>query len=166
MRAKLRKRKRDHPVSQVRIEPSFAPTHDPSGKSGTIRAISVEEYKKQIEDGKIEDAKKGDNIAGMSPNHQSDFHPHFQSEKSILKRLTTGVWWIVFACVNIGLLYFEMQPKSLKPTFYVGTPWGVAEILTPWGPDDIQKVAQLGIRKKQDTEKENRPDHGGDDSKQ
>jgi hypothetical protein len=138
-------------MQHARIEPTFGPLKNettakqPSTKPGEIRTISVAEYKKQIEA-----AKKGQ-VNPQDLQDQEEETEEADIRKGVVwRKFGNGMLWAVFICLNIGLVYFEMQPKTLKPTFYIGTPWGTAEILTPWGKEEEpKKVAQLSVRKAQ-----------------
>jgi hypothetical protein len=111
-----------------------------STKPGEIRIISVAEYKKQIDA-----AKKGASLTeSLQSDNDDSYDDDDEQKESIWKKLSRPTMWLAFICLNVVLVYFEMQPKTLKPTFYVGTPWGVAEILTPWGADEHGRIAQLG----------------------
>jgi hypothetical protein len=138
----------------ARIEPTFGPGSEmhkkSSTKPGDIRIISVAEYKKQIEA-----ARNGTSLAESLQGDQDDSYDDDEIKDSVWRKLSRPTMWLAFICLNVVLVYFEMQPKTLKPTFYVGTPWGVAEILTPWGADEPGRVAQLGEKKAPVVAKEN-----------
>lgn len=144
MRKRSKKRQKGNSMQHARIEPTFgqpneAPAKAHSTKPGEIRVISVAEYKKQIEA-----ARKG--VPNPQDMQEQDDEEDEEGEqrRPFWKKLGNGMVWTLFICANIALAYFEIQPKTLKPTFYIGTPWGTAEILTPWGKlDEHNKVAQL-----------------------
>ncbi|MGZ3236634.1 MAG: hypothetical protein ACXU8A_04580 [Burkholderiaceae bacterium] len=143
MRKKHKRRVVEDPMSEDRVEPTFQ--DPPSTKPGSIRAISVEEYKKQIEAAKKIDAEAARLKAQNDETTQYN-QLYSQPKKAGWKKIFSATIGIALVSINAALIYFEIQPKIMKPTFSVATPWGVAEVWTPWGTDG-RKIAQLDLRK-------------------
>ncbi len=138
MHNRQRKRDMDDTELNERIEPTLG-VDSSSTKPNEIRTISVEEYKKQIEAAKKNEQKPDDlQLQAIDPYGPDPI------EKSTWKKALGAVVGITLVSINVALVYFEIQPKTLKPTFSVATPWGVAEVWTPWGTDS-NKVAQLSL---------------------
>jgi hypothetical protein len=161
MRKKMEQREDEDLVPDgVRIEPTLDPAVEFSTKPGEIRPISVDEYKKQIE------AAKAINENQKTVQVQNDAsYDYDEPEKSTWKRVFSSVTVITLVSINLALVYFEIQSKTLKPTFDVATPWGTAEILTPWGADEPWKIALMGARKTAVVEKDSTVETAGNDNK-
>lgn len=152
MRKKMRQRDMDDTELNERLEPTLGSVNSSSTKPGDIRAISVEEYKKQIEE-----AKKSEQNPDELQLLADDPYEPAPLEKSTWKKAASTIVGVALVAINVALIYVEVQPKILKPTLSVATPWGVAEVWTPWGTE-ANKVAQLqlGPRPMPAAEKESR----------
>jgi hypothetical protein len=164
MRKKHKKRVVVDPIPEERVEPTFQ--DPPSTKPGSIRAISVEEYKKQIEAAKKIDAEAARLKAQNDETEQ--YNQLYSQPKTVAwKKIFSATIGIALVAINVALIYVEIQPKTMKPTLSVATPWGVAEVWTPWGTDG-RTVAQLDLRKIGIAEKgnqaENRVESKGEDT--
>ncbi|MGZ3254879.1 MAG: hypothetical protein ACXU7D_11300 [Burkholderiaceae bacterium] len=151
MRKKLKQRDEEDFISDERVEPTFQEAF--STKPGSIRTISVEEYKKQIEAAKQSDADEAKLKAQREETEQYN-QLYSQPKRATWKKLFGTAIGLTLIGINVALIYFEIQPKTMKPTFAVATPWGVAEVWTPWGTDG-KKIAQLDFRKTASVEKIN-----------
>jgi hypothetical protein len=153
MRKRLEQREdEDLAPDGVRIEPTLDPAGTYSTKPQDIRPISVEEYTKQIKAAKASnESQKNIQIQSDDKSDQYDDLP----ERPAWKKVFSSVAVIALVSVNLALVYFEIQPKTLKPTLDVATPWGVAEISTPWGADEPRRIALLGAASPPTMEKEN-----------
>ncbi|HEY8102273.1 MAG TPA: hypothetical protein VIF82_16150 [Burkholderiaceae bacterium] len=162
MRKKFKKGVVKESMSEDRLEPTFQ--DPPSTKPGSIRTISVEEYKKQIEAAKKIDAEAA-RLKAQNDETEKYNQLYSQPKKAAWKKIFSATIGITLISINVALGYFEIQPKIMKPTFSVATPWGVAEVWTPWGTDG-KKIAQLDLRKIHPAEKVKEPENTANNDKQ
>ena len=163
MRKKLKKRDDEDFMPDDKVEPTFQ--DPPSTKPGSIRTISVEEYKKQIEAAKKIDADAA-RLKAQNDETEQYHQLYSQPKKATWKKILSATIGIALIGVNVALVYVEIQPKIMKPTLSVATPWGVAEVWTPWGITDGKKIAQLDLRKIRSVEKVKAPENTANNDKQ
>lgn len=158
MHKKLSLTKTTNPLLGDRIDPTSEPrtsrTDAPNGNEPDTATIRTSN-------------QNWDNLR----DSKEDYFMHDQSNKSPSRKFVTAAFLIIFLGFDAWLIWYSATQITLKPTFTLKTPWGTAEIMTPWGKEkpaeykaakenidlpDITKIMTEQINEEQATQTKNK----------
>jgi hypothetical protein len=128
MRTRLDKREKENTLLGARI--------DPIAEHGTSRADATN-------GNPPETAPPRDGTQDRHNIQTTDENEFRRTQTNTYRRrITTTSIWLIFIAIDACAIWYIRGQTKLTPTFTVNTPWGTADILTPWGRENSPKTIE------------------------